>query len=272
MLCTQHTVGAKTGGFLCNSNPAANSCSGRFTSSSLTSTFAALGITVLYYAEINSASSTYTADLNTAMATMASLDIDLLSISDYKALCIDAPNAAAGVGWTPRGMYLMVCISDPVVLDTMGSNLWYAGSYDAWDSNGTYTSGTGTANQDFKNDFMAQYHVAPVLGGAASYAAGEILQMAIEKCNCMDAPTLNMTIATGSWSTILSATALTFPANFYHLAKGPYITTQYASTSTPSLSTITKTSELKYPMPSWASRSKALTSIRDIFFKYLLPR
>ena len=256
MICTQHSVGAKTAGFLCNKNPAADSCSGFFTQSSLTFTFAALGITVLYYNELNSASSSYESDLYTAISTMASLDIDLLAISDYTSLCIDAPNAAAGIGWTPRGMYLTVCNSNVAVLDAMGSNLWYAGSYDMWDSTGVYTSGTGTANQDFVNDFVAQYRVAPVYQGASAYSAGEILQMAIETCNCMDAFTLNMTIATGSWSTVMSATALTFPNSYHHLAMGPWITLQYADATTPTKSTITMSSELVYPMPSWASRSK----------------
>jgi branched-chain amino acid transport system substrate-binding protein len=248
--------GASTAGFICGSDPSQNSCSGFFTQASIEATFTSYGFTEVLYYELDPTSATYDYDLNEAISTMMAANIDLLLLNDYVSICIDAPAVAVELGWTPPGMYLMVCNNNADVREALGSSLWYAATYTMWSSSAIYSSAT-TTNQQFVTDFKDEFNTEPAYQAAASYAAGEILQLAIEQCNCIDTATLSGTIADAKsgagWATIMSVTSLTFPAENYHLASGSWVTLQY--TDIGSTYDVTTTSELVYPMPSWSSRS-----------------
>jgi len=163
-------VGATTAGFICNSASSANTCDS-ITPSELTSQLAAVGITLTHYYSVNSDLATYATDLAADISTLASEDVDVLILNDYYDICVDGLSMAVDLGWTPKGTYLAICNNDADALVAMGTNAWYAGTYTAWDSQSTYTSGiSGYSVSQFATDFETEFDRLPTYQAAASFA------------------------------------------------------------------------------------------------------
>jgi hypothetical protein len=133
-----------------------------------------------------------------------------------------------------------------------------------WSSEAVYTSDiSGISNQEFVTNFETDFNFAPEYQGAAAYASGEILTAAIEKADSFDMTQIAQVIGDANsgagWSTIMSSTPLTFPAANGHRASGSWVTYQYNTASETYVVTGTNaaTSNLIYPMPSWAERVTA---------------
>lgn len=128
-LCKHATsIGAKTAGYICGSNPEGNACSSP-SKEAIETYFSDAGIELVYYCEVNTAAPTYETDLENCINQMAShgpsengkYGVDLLTIKDYDQVCTDAAQQAVDINWTPNGMYLVVCNANPDVVTAMGS-------------------------------------------------------------------------------------------------------------------------------------------------------
>lgn len=262
--------GARTAAYFCSTDPNANTCT-ISTQESLTSTFAAAGITLTYYYEVDPTADDYASVLASNIAEIADANVDLVTIHDYSALCIDGIADMQAIDWTPAGVYLQVCNNDVNVVAELGSGLWYAGSYSMYATDAQYTSGiTGITNTEFVSMWSQQYGLVPTYQAAASFAAGEILYAAITQratqvncvnnpAQCTNGPALASIIESGTWSTIMSSTSLTFGSQ--HLAIGEWVTLQYNTDSV--TYAITTDAPLVYPMPSWSDRSSTTTAATD---------
>ena len=171
-----YSAGARTAVFICNSGATGNTCNfGGSSQADITSTFAASNIELKYYYEMDPTSSTYSADLSSAVTQTANADIDIVVIMDYNSICIDFPPQAQVLNWTPNAMMLVFCANNADVVTTMGSDVYYATTYTAWSPQSTYTSGiTGTSNADFVASYEEMYDSAPLYQAAEGYACENI--------------------------------------------------------------------------------------------------
>ena len=221
-------------------------------------------MTLVDYIGIDLNSSTYDADITHVIDVARGLDIDVIMVNDYSALCIDMINHMRAVDWTPRGLYLVDCIDSQGTREGIGEPyLQYAASHTSFISDANYTSGVTGYTPSQLNDLFLQYSGAEAgVMGAHAFAGGEIIQAAIETQVLLDVSlatdpvTLSGIIKNGTWDTVLSRSNITFGPS--HIADYALSITQYTygmeylyvSESDDTGEGI----ELVYPMPSWASR------------------
>lgn len=253
-----YSAGARTATFICNSGATGNTCNfGGSSQTDITNTFADSNIELKYYYEMDPFSSTYSSDLSNAVTQTANADIDIVVIMDYNSICIDFPPQAQVLDWTPNAMMLVFCANNADVVSSMGTDVYYSTTYTAWSPQSTYTSGiTGTSNADFVASYEEMFDNAPLYQSAEGYACGEILLEAIEKTNSIDPTTIANYIVQNSFSTILSANAISFPER--HQAVGDWLSLQFDTNSNTYI-VADQPSNLVYPMPTWASRSAVTT-------------
>lgn len=216
------------------------------------------GMMLVDYIGIDFNSPTYFEDITHVIDMARILDIDVILVNDYSALCIDIITHMRDIDWTPRGLYLVDCVDSKNTRDAIGEPyLQYAASHTSFIANANYSSAVTGYTPSHLNNLFKQYSgsEAGVLG-AHAFAGGEIIQAAIEfqvKLNASlatDPVTLSGVISNGTWSTVLSRTNITFAAN--HIADYALSITQYTYDMESLF--VSDDSELVYPMPSWASR------------------
>ena len=139
VLSAYASKGATTAAYLCSTKICGTDAES--TTATMTTTFSDSGITLSYYYALDPTSNTYTSDLNNAMATISTANVDLLTIADYSTICIDAVAQADALEWTPSGLFLSICNNDVDVQTAMGSELYYATASSSWSPEASYTSG-----------------------------------------------------------------------------------------------------------------------------------
>lgn len=247
-----------TGAYFCTSTAGLSVCDDS-PQSLMEEKFAASGMTLSYYFPLDPTSATYTTDLNNAMATISTADVDLLAIQDYQQICIDAIASARALDWTPNGLFFSVCDGDPEVQAAIGDALWYATASTIWSPEAVYQSGiSGITNQEFVEEFEEEFQRDIHYLTASAFAGGEILvnvieqQAAIDVSKVLDTTTLNYLVGNGSFSTILSPDNVSFASN--HQVEVNWIQLQYTTAAT---TAVIDSSTITYPMPSWSDRAVA---------------
>jgi ABC-type branched-subunit amino acid transport system substrate-binding protein len=216
------------------------------------------GMELVDYVSIDLDSSTYIDDMQNAVDTARSEDVDVVVVNDYSKLCIDIVNYMREINWTPKGLNFVDCIYNSATREAIGEPyIQHSVSQTSFFGEGNYTSGTSGYTPAQLNNLFKLYSGRDIdMDGANAFAAGEIMQAAIEvqaarnASLVTDPAVLSDIIKNGSWSTVLSPGNIIFDAS--HIADYDITITQFATNF--ELVRLEDHETLVYPMPSWMSR------------------
>ena len=62
----------------------------------------------------------------------AAEDVDIIVVHDFSDICIDLTQYARSIDWTPNALFFVVCNNNLDVRTTLGTDLYYSGTYTEW--------------------------------------------------------------------------------------------------------------------------------------------
>jgi hypothetical protein len=116
------------------------------------------GMILIDYIGIDLNSTTYDDDILHFLNMARSLDVDVIMITDYSALCIDMISHMRAIDWTPRGLYLADCIDSQGTREAIGEPyLQYTASHTSFIGDANYTSAITGYSPVYLNNLFKLY-------------------------------------------------------------------------------------------------------------------
>jgi branched-chain amino acid transport system substrate-binding protein len=122
-----------------------------------------------------------TADLTPILSGVASKKPDILAVGGHDTVLIDAVKAAKAVKYTPKAIIMHYGVTEPSFAKALGSSAEGVCGLVDWTPEYPYSDDVFGSASKFASDYKAKNGTAVDYTGAGCAAAGEVLQLALQK-------------------------------------------------------------------------------------------
>jgi branched-chain amino acid transport system substrate-binding protein len=151
------------------------------------------GLNMVYFEETNKE-----ANFEQAVIRAKSSKAQVLMVCGHYVESLQIRAALKHIGWYPKAYYATLGPLFPKYYDTLKEDANHTFSSSQWEPTSPFP---GT--KEFNQAFQDMFHVSPPYQAAASYAAGQILEIAVKKAKRVDRDAIRATLASLDAMTIM---------------------------------------------------------------------